>query len=249
MMSGRKSSNTEIDGESSINSRRRQLLAALGAATGTALAGCSGGGSGSRDTSTGTGDDEVDQRFGYIGTSDSSPPVEADHTVDLNIAPRENIEIPEFYFEPTGLAIEPGDTVRFNMATPHHNVNAYHPAFGYTQRVPNEAPAYSSPILGADEYWVYTFETEGVHNIMCAPHELFGMVGSIVVGSATGPGANAVGEAPAPTEESRPPEFTAGTVFSDPAMAPENIAERGSISWEDIADENKQLLLGPVEEQ
>jgi len=250
-MSERQSSDAESAESSGFDSRRRQVLAALGAATGTALAGCSGGGSGATPTGTptDTGGDGVDERFGYIGTSDSSPPVEADHTVDLNIAPRENVEIPEFYFEPTGLSIEPGDTVRFNLATPHHNVNAYHPSFGYTQRVPNEAPAYSSPILGAGEYWLYTFETEGVHNIMCAPHEIFGMVGSIVVGSATGPGANAVGEAPAPTDQSRPPEFTAGTVLSDPAMDPENIVEQGSVSWDDIADENKQLLLAPVEEE
>jgi len=258
-MSERQSSDIEGDEGSGFGSRRRQVLAALGAATGTALAGCSGGNAESTPTGTatptetstpsGTGDDEVNQRFGYIGTNDSTPPVEPDHTVNLNIRPRENVEIPEFYFEPTGLSIEPGDTVRFNLATPHHNVNAYHPAFGYTQRVPNETPAYSSPILGAGEYWLYTFETEGVHNIMCAPHEIFGMVGSIVVGSATGPGANAVGEAPAPSPQSRPPEFTAGTVLSDPAMAPENIVEQDSVSWDDIAPENKQLLLAPVQEE
>lgn len=244
-MSERQSPDT--DSESEFGGRRRQVLAALGAATGTALAGCAGGGS--ESPADGSDGDGIDQRFGYIGTSDANPPVEADHTVELNITPRENVPIPEFYFEPTGLAIEPGDTVRFNLTTPHHNINAYHPAFGYTQRVPDEAPAYSSPILGAGEYWLYTFETEGVHNIMCAPHELFGMVGSVVVGSATGPGANPVGEAPAPSEESRPPEFTAGTVLSDPAMAPENIVEQGSVSWSDIADENKQLLLAPVQEE
>lgn len=193
-------------------------------------------------------DATIDPRFGYVGTGGESPPVEPDHTIDLQIRPRENVPLPEFYFEPTGLAIETGDTVRFNLATPHHNVNAYHPAFGYTQRVPDDVPPYSSPILGAGEYWLYTFETEGVHNIMCAPHELFGMVGSIVVGSASGPGANPVGEAPAPTEESRPPEFTAGLVLSDPALAPENIVEAGSVSWSDLAPESKRPLLVPVEE-
>jgi len=250
----------ESGGQEGVSSRRRRLLAALGAATVPAVAGCSranyAGTANGTANETGTGqltptessDGSVDARFGYVGTADASPPVEADHTVDLNIGPRDGAEIPEFYFEPTGLSVESGDTVRFNMATPHHNVNAYHPAFGYTQRVPEDAPAYSSPILGAGEYWLYTFETEGVHNIMCAPHELFGMVGSVVVGSANGPGANAVGEAPAPSEESRPPEYTAGTVLSDPAMAPDTIVDQGSVSWDDIADENKELLLAPVEE-
>jgi len=249
--------------------RRRQLLTALGVAAMPTVAGCSSPSSTPADgatetqtqTPTGTetmqptatsqqqAEESVDPRFGYIGTGDDSPPVEPDHTVELLIRERENVPIPEFYFEPTGLAIDVGDTVRFDLATPHHNVNAYHPAFGYTQRVPENAAPYSSPILGAGEYWLYTFETEGVHNIMCAPHELFGMVGSVVVGSATGPAANPVGEAPAPTESSRPPEFTAGLVLSDPAMAPENIVDQGSVSWDDLAPESKRPLLRPVQEE
>ncbi len=243
------------------------MLTALGAASMPLAAGCSGLlGDGTTETPTDTDSptntppdtetdtmtetpqpEAVDPRFGYIGTTDEEPPTEADHTVDLLIRERENAPIPEFYFEPTGLYVEPGDTVRFNLATPHHNVNAYHPAFGYTQRVPDEVPPYSSPILGVGEYWLYTFEREGVHNLMCAPHELFGMVGTVVVGSATGPGANPVGEAPG-GERARPPEFTAALVLSDPAMDPENIVEQGSVSWDDLADESKRPLLRPVEE-
>jgi len=111
----------------------------------------------------------VDPGFGYIGTGDDLPPVEPDHTVELLVRERESVPVPGFYFESTGLAVEPGDTVRFDVATPHHNVDAYHLAFGYTQRVPRDVPPYASPILGVGEYWLYTFETEGVHNIMCAP--------------------------------------------------------------------------------
>jgi len=253
---------------------RRRLLTALGAAAMPALAGCGNSSDTQTATSTPTEtttmqqtttqqmdedteqmDDDsdeqmeaaIDPRFGYVGTGqDEDPPVEPDHTVELLIEPREGAEIPEFYFEPTGLAIDVGDTVQFTLASPHHNVNAYHPAFGYTQRVPEGTPAYSSPILGLGEYWLYTFDTEGVHNIMCAPHELFGMVGTVVVGSASGPGASPVGEAPAPTEQSRPPEFTAGLVLSDPALAPDNIVDQGSVSWNDLAPESKRLLLGPI---
>lgn len=191
----------------------------------------------------------VHPRFGFTGTAETEPPVEPDHTVSMVISPREDAWLPEFYFDPVGLAVEPGDTVRFNLASPHHNVNAYHPAFGYTQRVPEAAPPYSSPILAAGDYWLYTFETEGVHNIMCAPHELYGMVGTIVVGSPTGPAANPVGKAPAPSEESRPPEFTAGLVLSDPALDPETIADEGSVAWSDLAPESTEPLLVPVEEE
>ena len=243
------------------------MLAALGSAAMPAIAGCTGssdGGTGgttdaaSTPTQTHTMEQEtaqqsngqsVDQRFGYVGTNDQDPPVEPDHTVEMVIEPRDDAWLPEFYFEPVGLAIEPGDTVRFNMASPHHNINGYHPAFGYTQRVPEGVPPYSSPILTVGDYWLYTFETEGVHNIMCAPHELFGMVGAIVVGSPTGPAANPVGEAPAPTEQSRPPEFTAGLVLSDPALAPETIAEAGSVSWQDLNPESKVPRLAPIGEE
>jgi plastocyanin len=230
------------------NPRRRQLIKAAGVAAIPALAGCSGPGSGDATPTADQASGEVDPRFGYVGTGDESPPVEADHTVELLIQEREG-PIPEFYFEPAGLAIDMGDTVRFDLSTPHHNINAYHPAFGYTQRVPDQVAPFSSPILAAGDYWLYTFEQEGVHDLMCAPHELYGMVGRIVVGSATGPGANPVGEAPAPSEESRPPEFTAGLVLSDPAMSPENVADSGSVSWGEIADENKRLLLQPVEQR
>lgn len=231
------------------SAKRRRVLSTLGALSVSALAGCASNDAASEATPTPDGDSgSIDPRFGYIDTGDGDAPVEADHTVEMIIAPREGAEIPYFYFEPTGLSIEPGDTVRFNLASPHHNINGYHPAFGYTQRVPENAPPYSSPVLSVGESWLYTFETEGVHNIMCAPHEIFGMVGAIVVGSATGPGANPVGEAPAPTEESRSPPFTAATVLQDPAMDPENIVEQGSVSWDEIADENKRLLIAPVEE-
>lgn len=248
------------DGRSPVPMSRRRMLTALGAAAMPAVAGCTNPTESADDDSTTsetmqstttqaqTDSQSIDPRFGYIGTGDDSPPVEPDHTVELLINEREDVPLPEFYFEPTGLAIEPGDTVRFDLATPHHNINAYHPAFGYTQRVPDGVPPYSSPILGVGEYWLYTFEAEGVHNIMCAPHELFGMVGSIVVGSASGPAANPVGEAPAPSEQSRPPEFTAGLVLSDPAMEPENIVEAGSVSWSDLAPESKRPLLTPVQE-
>jgi plastocyanin len=250
---------------------RRRLLVALGTAAMPAVAGCSSSSNSSTDTPTATEtsptetmqptttpqqtqqaqqaqEPSIHPRFGYVGTGDETPPVEPDHRVQCLIRPRQNAPIPEFYFEPTGLLVEPGDVVRFDMATPHHNVNAYHPAFGYTQRVPDGAPPYSSPILSAGDYWLYRFETEGVHNIMCAPHELFGMVGSVVVGSATGPATNAVGEAPAPSQQSRPPEYTAALVLSDPALEPENIVQNGPIAWSDLASESKRPLLRPVEE-
>jgi plastocyanin len=61
------------------------------------------------------------------------------------IAEREAAPTPAFFFEPTGLCVEPGDTVKFNMATPHHNVVAYHSGFGFVRRVPNGVPPFPGP--------------------------------------------------------------------------------------------------------
>ncbi|WP_279529646.1 cupredoxin domain-containing protein [Halospeciosus flavus] len=251
--------NTGDDASDRLAPRRRQLLTALGAAAIPTVAGCSASNSQTTTTSTSTQTttmqttkqqdaESIDPRFGYIGTAGESKPVEPDHTVNLVFRPRQDAWIPEFFFEPTGLKIDVGDTVQFNIATPHHNVNAYHPGFGYNQRVPDGVPAFSSPILTPGDYWLYTFETEGVHDIMCAPHEVYGMVGRIVVGSATGPGAKSVGEAPG-SEHSRPPEFTAALVLSSPPMQPDNIASKGTVKWGDIPAEDKKPLLKPVQQE
>lgn len=48
------------------------------------------------------------------------------HDVHLNVMPVEGRPIPEFFFQPTGLYVEPGDTVRFIADTPHHTATTYH---------------------------------------------------------------------------------------------------------------------------
>lgn len=230
---------------------RRRFLSAVGAGGVVAIAGClasdDGNGNGNDDDDEGTnGDDEgvVDPRFGYTHLADDGDaPVEADHTVQLLIEPREGAPIPEFYFEPTGLFVDVGDTVEFSMTTPHHNVNAFHPSFAYEQRVPDGVPPFSSPILAAGDSWFYTFEEAGVYDYTCAPHETFGMSGRIVVGEATGPGAEPVGEASG-GEEARPPEGTSATVLGDPALEADAIVDAGAVSWDDLEPESKELQQG-----
>lgn len=237
-----------------ILARRRQFLSAIGVGSMIALAGCVGAADeGTGGTSTqgasemDAAEDEgtIDPLFGYTGrTPDEEPPVAPDHEIQLLIRPRDNGgEIPEFYFEPTGLYIDAGDTVKFTMTTPHHNVNAIHAAFGYEQRVPEGVPPFSSPVLTGGAYWLYTFEEEGVYDFVCSPHEAFGIVGRLVVGSAIGPGANPIGEAAEEDEEARPPLLTASLVLSDPALDPDRIVENERVPWDEIAPENKRLLV------
>jgi plastocyanin len=204
-------------------------------------------------------DHEIHPVYGFSSQAAKvAPPVEPDHEVQLLVRPREGVPIPEFYFQPTGLYVEPGDTVKFNMATPHHNVVAYHPQFGYARRVPQSVPPFSGPMLPAGGYWLYTFEKPGVYEMNCAPHEVFGMVMRIVVGEVSGPAAAPLPDlcAAPPTgadaeeahagPELRLPDFTAYTVLTDPALAPDRIVEAGSVSWDELAPESKRLFIQPV---
>lgn len=154
------------------------------------------------------------------------------HEVQMIIAGGESGT--EFYFEPTGLHIEPGDTVRFLGVTPHHNVVAYHGQHGKSHRVPDGVPPFSSPIVPVTDSWEYTFATEGTYDLWCGPHEPWGMAMRIVVGTPGGP-------AEAPIVDFSPEGVfgTAGTVLSDPALASSAIVEAGSVTWAQLSDESK----------
>lgn len=157
------------------------------------------------------------------------------HEVNMYIEEVEGREFPEFYFEPTGLYIEPGDTIRFIADSPHHTVTALHEQHGYPfSRVPEGVGPLSSPVIPVGQTWEYTFETAGVYDLLCIPHELFGMSIRVVVGEATGPGAQ-------PVPEEFVGQLSSATLLAAPALAPEQIMEVGSVSWDDIADEHKIL--------
>lgn len=233
--------NTSAPSRTVLDPSRRAVLTALGAGVAVSLAGCTT----DAEPSAGTPTPEpttLDGQFGFVGRSmDVTPPVEPTHEVEALIAPREDGPVPEFYFEPTGLFVDPGDVVQFSMTTPDHTVTAYHPHLGRTRRVPDDVPAISSPVLGAGAYWLYQFETPGVYDLYCAPHEPFGMAFRVVVGEAGGPGATPVSEEEPAHGDPRPPYQTAATVLRDAALAPENIVDAGRVSWSDLAPESRQL--------
>jgi plastocyanin len=187
---------------------------------------------------------EVDPVVGFVAlTPDTTPPVEPDHEVHLFILPREDSPIPEFFFEPTGLFIQPGDTVKFTFDTPDHTITAYHAAHGFAPRVPDGVEPFSSPLVPPGGYWLYTFEDEGVYDVFCGPHQIFGMAMRIVVGSATGPGTTPILVGPPSEEPPFQPFLTAGLVLSDPVLQPENIISYGSVSWDEVSAESKTLFV------
>lgn len=84
------------------------------------------------------------------------------------------------YFDPIGLHVEPGTTVRFEIAAGAHSATAYE------NRIPSEATQFDSGVISSGGV-EYTFEEPGTYDYYCIPHTSVGMVGRIVVGSPGGP--------------------------------------------------------------
>lgn len=100
------------------------------------------------------------------------------------------------WFDPIGLLVEPGQTVRWVNEAGVHTSTAYHPANeGRPLRIPEEAEPWDSGYLvEPGEHFEVTLPVPGVYDYCCAPHEAAGMVGRIVVGEPVGPGARPFGE-------------------------------------------------------
>lgn len=157
-----------------------------------------------------------------------------DHTVELRIAPAEvrpaDSEPPlDFFFEPSGVHVQPGEIVSFEFVSPEHSVTAYHPAQGRQRRVPEGVAPFSSPVLPVDGKWLYAFPEEGVYDVFCAPHEGLGMAMRAVVGDEPDPDFGEV------TEELRAPLPASEAVLAAPELDPENVVESGTISWFDLS--------------
>lgn len=234
---------------------RRTVLGALGlgsAATlfgsGTALAADPGQGA-SQGAS-------IHPYLGYTQLPDSidptSFPTDPDHTVEamIRLPPEETCG--PFHFDPAGLHVEPGDVVRWEGESDYevgeqgpegyiagdHTITAYSPVVGRQRRIPADATPFSSPMIGPDVSWYYRFDTPGVYDIYCGPHEEYGMVMRVVVGEVTDLDVGLGYDPEAPPGQSDPtlldqvgPLGAAGTVFGN--LDPETIYDEGSIDWDD----------------
>ncbi|WP_253738846.1 DUF5059 domain-containing protein [Halohasta salina] len=110
-------------------------------------------------------------------------PEDADHVVDMQAVA----------FEPKELTVSQGDTVAWNHAGGEaHNVVAY------DGEIPDGAAYWASGgfesedaavegwengqgAVQSGQSYVHTFETTGEHNYYCVPHEMAGMVGTVIV--------------------------------------------------------------------
>ncbi|WP_318567578.1 cupredoxin domain-containing protein [Salinigranum marinum] len=87
------------------------------------------------------------------------------------------------HFHPHVAWVEPGGTVTFVNESGTHTATAYHPDNDKPQRVPDGAEPFDSGLLTEEgATWEHTFETEGVYDVYCEPHEQLGMIGTVVVG-------------------------------------------------------------------
>src|SRR6478609_9992784 len=107
------------------------------------------------------------------------------------------------YFDPAGIHIAPGDTVRWVQISGFHSITSYHPRNdNHELRIPESAEPWDSDILLADypkrgALFEHVFTVPGVYDYFCRPHEMAGMVGRIVVGEpGNGPGTKPFGYAP-----------------------------------------------------
>lgn len=87
-------------------------------------------------------------------------------------------------FDPVGLAVAPGDEVRWVLDSGAHSTTAYHASLhAHPTRIPPGARPWDSGILfrpGAT--FEIALEVPGVYDVYCLPHEAAGMVGRIVAG-------------------------------------------------------------------
>ncbi|HSH48722.1 MAG TPA: plastocyanin/azurin family copper-binding protein [Halomonas sp.] len=89
------------------------------------------------------------------------------------------------WFDPFGVAVKPGETLRFINRDKgnSHTVTAYHPElFERVRRIPSAAKPFNSGYLLPGDSFELTLTVPGVYDFYCIPHESAGMVGRIVVG-------------------------------------------------------------------
>ncbi|MFB6184900.1 MAG: plastocyanin/azurin family copper-binding protein [Haloarculaceae archaeon] len=192
----------------------------------TFLGGVAGGGFGSLATSGRTATDG--QRARVAGTAAATSDSGTTHTVSMVT------DGGDYYFDPIGLHVQPGDTVEFVVESGGHSATSYstdNPGAS-TRRIPEGAKSFNSGVLkNEDASFTHTFETNGTYDYYCIPHKQLGMVGRIVCGEPGGP-----------AEESSIPDAP-GSGVMPPSDA---IVEAGSLSYPFVPKSDVPKGLPPL---
>lgn len=87
------------------------------------------------------------------------------------------------WFDPAGVLIRPGQTVRWTNRDKgnSHTATAYAPENDdHPRRIPDGAAAFNSGYLLPGQTFEVTLDVPGVYDYFCIPHEMAGMVGRII---------------------------------------------------------------------
>jgi plastocyanin len=126
----------------------------------------------------------------------------------VDIAMSGNKDGSRVWFEPVGLLIRPGQTVRWTNKDPGnaHTSTAYHPDNeDRPLRIPAGADSWNSDYLLPNKSFSLVLTVTGVYDYFCVPHEHAGMVGRIVVSDGSQPvSAPAAGGIPEVAETALP---------------------------------------------
>lgn len=216
---------------------RRLLMKVFGVGTGVAALGGTAAGNNGKGT-------RIDKVYGApYEASENVPSGLVDHEVGLFIqgGPGEHEDFPleegeefsaEFFFDPVGLRVKPGDIVHFNVHRGLHTVTSIHSKFDdpglldFPDRVPTDN-GFTSPVVNVGDSWLYRFTTKGVYDVMCLPHLRFGMVMRLVVHDE---------DDPVPTDTYEPVGIpNADRVLDAPELTPSNVVSEGTVAWADLS--------------
>lgn len=163
---------------------RRRLLRLAGSGAFAALAGCSAIESPFGEAASGPGN----QTANRTDQDEHGDDAHGDHEGSLDgPVPRAEVAMATTdggtHFDPHIVWVESGGTVTWRLESGSHSATAYHPDVGAPRRVPEGSASWDSSVLTeAGVTFERTFETPGVYDYFCRPHESAGMVGSVVVG-------------------------------------------------------------------
>jgi plastocyanin len=169
---------------------RRRLLATSASALAAAFAGCTGDGGSDATTTDATSATTTQQATTTTTTTSTTTaattaePTTATETTSggggggdaaavVTVAPDG-----DYRFDPETVTVAAGEAVRWEWANSGHNVRP--------DTQPADADWTGTPGGGGELYdagysYEYTFEIPGRYDYVCAPHQSFGMVGSVVV--------------------------------------------------------------------
>lgn len=157
---------------------RRRFIVGAGIATTVGLAGCTDSPSSGSDENghdeNSSGADNTTHSDGHDASLDGPS---ASATVSMVTGDNGT------HFEPHVVWVEQGGTVTWELQSGSHTTTAYAAENDAPQRIPDSAEAWDSGTISEEgETFEHTFETTGVYDYYCKPHEGAGMIGSVIVG-------------------------------------------------------------------